>query len=124
MRTAPALVSRDGTSLKPGLSKKVVVAAVLGNALEFFDFAAYAFFAVYIGQAFFPASTPFASLLLSLGAWGVGSVFRPLGGVLIGAFADRAGRRPAMLLTIVLLTTGAGGLGPTRCPRSHRPSAP
>src|SRR3979490_2053476 len=47
MRTAAALVSRDGTSLKPGLSKKVVVAAVLGNALEFYDFAAYAFFAVY-----------------------------------------------------------------------------
>ena len=53
-----ALVRRDGTSLKPSLSKKVVVAAVLGNALEFYDFAAYAFFAVYIGQAFFPASTP------------------------------------------------------------------
>jgi len=108
-----ALVSRDGTSLKLGLSKKVVVAAVLGNALEFFDFAAYAFFAVYIGQAFFPASTPFASLLLSLGAFGVGYVFRPLGGVLIGAFADRAGRRPAMLLTIVLITTGTVGLALT-----------
>src|ERR1700730_13695877 len=108
-----ALVSGDGTSLKPGLSKKVVVAAVLGNALEFYDFAAYAFFAVYIGQAFFPASTPFASLLLSLGAFGVGYVFRPLGGVLIGAFADRAGRRPAMLFTIVLITTGTGGLALT-----------
>jgi MFS family permease len=99
--------------LKPGLSKKVVVAAVLGNALEFYDFAAYAFFAVYIGQAFFPASTPFASLLLSLGAFGVGFVFRPLGGVLIGAFADSAGRRPAMLLTIVLITTGTVGLALT-----------
>ena len=99
--------------MKPGLSKKVVVAAVLGNALEFYDFAAYAFFAVYIGQAFFPASTPFASLLLSLGAFGVGFVFRPLGGVLIGAFADSAGRRPAMLLTIVLITTGTVGLALT-----------
>src|SRR5882757_5844998 len=108
-----ALVSRDGTSLKLGFSKKVVVAAVLGNALEFFDFAAYAFFAVYIGQAFFPASTPFASLLLSLGVFGVGFVFRPLGGVLIGAFADSAGRRPAMLLTIVLITTGTVGLALT-----------
>src|SRR3979409_1592705 len=101
-----ALVSRDGTSLKPGLSNKVVVAAVLGNALEFYDFAAYAFFAVYIGQAFFPASTEVASLLLSLGAFGVGYIFRPLGGVLIGAFADRAGRKPAMLLTIPRVTAG------------------
>ena len=112
-KNSTALVGRDGTSLKPGLSKKVVVAAVLGNALEFYDFAAYAFFAVYIGQAFFPASTPFASLLLSLGAFGVGYVFRPLGGVLIGAFADRAGRRPAMLLTIVLITSGTVGLALT-----------
>jgi MFS family permease len=108
-----ALVNRDGTSLKQSLSKKVVVAAVLGNALEFYDFAGYAFFAVYIGQAFFPASTPFASLLLSLGAFGVGYVFRPLGGVLIGAFADRAGRRPAMLFTIALITTGTVGLALT-----------
>jgi MFS family permease len=99
--------------VKPVVSKKVVVAAVLGNALEFYDFAAYAFFAVYIGQAFFPASTPFASLLLSLGAFGVGYVFRPLGGVAIGAFADRAGRRPAMLLTIVLITAGTMGLALT-----------
>src|SRR3977135_3158084 len=124
MRTAPALVSRDGTSLKPGLSKKVVVAAVLGNALEFFDFAAYAFFAVYIGQAFFPASTPFASLLLSLGAFGVGYIFRPLGGVLIGAFADRAGRRPAMLLTIVLITAGTMGLALTPSYQSIGLAAP
>jgi MFS family permease len=100
-------------SLKPVPSKKVVVAAVLGNALEFYDFAAYAFFAVYIGQAFFPASTPFASLLLSLAAFGVGYVFRPLGAVLIGAFADRAGRRSAMLLTIVLITAGTMGLALT-----------
>ena len=71
--------------MKTAISKKVVVAAVLGNALEFYDFAAYAFFAVYIGQAFFPASTAVASLLLSLGAFGVGYIFRPLGGVLIGA---------------------------------------
>jgi MFS family permease len=72
-----------------------------------------AFFAVYIGQAFFPASTPFASLLLSLGAFGVGYVSRPHGGVLIGAFADSAGRGPAMLLTIALITAGTVGLALT-----------
>lgn len=85
---------------------KVVMAAVAGNAIEFFDFIVYAYFAVYIGQTFFPAKTEFMSLLLSVGVFGVGFVFRPLGGVLIGAYADRAGRKPAMLLTIAMITVG------------------
>jgi MFS family permease len=92
---------------------KIVVATVAGNALEFFDFITYAFFAVQIGQTFFPAKTEFMSLLLSVGVFGVGFVFRPLGGIVIGAFADRAGRKPAMLLTIVLITIGTAGLALT-----------
>lgn len=91
----------------------VVVATVAGNALEFFDFVAYSFFAVYIGQTFFPSKDEFTSLLLTVGVFGVGFVFRPLGGILIGAYADRAGRRPAMLLTIVLITVGTMGLALT-----------
>lgn len=92
---------------------RVVAATVAGNALEFFDFVTYAFFAVYIGQTFFPATDPFNSLLASVAVFGVGFVFRPLGGILIGAYADRAGRRPAMLLTIALITIGTMGLALT-----------
>jgi len=92
---------------------RVVAATVAGNALEFFDFVTYAFFAVYIGQTFFPATDPFNSLLASVAVFGVGFVFRPLGGILIGAYADRAGRRPAMLLTIALITVGTMGLALT-----------
>ncbi len=95
------------------VTKTVVAATVAGNALEFYDFVTYAFFAVYIGQAFFPASTPFASLLLSLAVFGVGFIFRPLGAVVIGAYADRAGRRPAMILTIGLITIATMGLALT-----------
>src|SRR5476651_1093167 len=91
----------------------VVAATVAGNALEFFDFVTYSFFAVQIGQTFFPLSNDFASLLASVGVFGVGFIFRPLGGILIGAYADRAGRRPAMLLTIVLITVGTMGLALT-----------
>jgi MFS family permease len=80
-----------------------VVATVLGNALEFYDFTTYAFFAVMIGRAFFPAHDPFISLLLSVAAFGVGFIFRPLGGIVIGAYADRAGRKPAMMLSIGLM---------------------
>jgi MFS family permease len=96
-----------------GVPKRVVAATVAGNALEFYDFVTYAFFAVYIGKTFFPASTPLGSLLLSVAVFGVGFFARPVGGVLIGAFADRAGRRPAMLLTIVLITLGTLGLALT-----------
>lgn len=92
---------------------KVVVAAVIGNALEFFDFIAYSFFAVYIGKAFFPASTPIESLLLSLAVYGAGYLARPLGAILIAAYADRSGRKPAMLLSIGLMTAGTLGLAAT-----------
>jgi hypothetical protein len=61
------------------IPRKVVAATVIGNALEFYDFVTYAFFAVYIGKAFFPASTELGSLLLSVAVFGVGFVSRPLG---------------------------------------------
>lgn len=86
--------------------RRAVVAAVVCNALEFYDFTTYAFFAVMIGKAFFVADNPFTSLLLSVATFGVGFVTRPIGGIVIGAYADRAGRKPAMLLTIVLMAVG------------------
>jgi len=93
--------------------RKVVAATVAGNCLEFYDFMTYAYFAVYIGNAFFPASTEMGRLLASVAAFGVGFVTRPLGGILIGALADHAGRRPALLLTILLITVGTMGLALT-----------
>lgn len=90
----------------PAIPTSAVVATVLGNALEFYDFTTYAFFAVMIGHAFFPAQDPFISLLLSVAAFGVGFITRPLGGIVIGAYADRAGRRPAMMLSIGLMAVG------------------
>ena len=95
------------------VSRKAVAAAVAGNALEFYDFVVYAYFAVYIGHAFFPLSGEFGSLLASVATFGVGFFTRPLGGILIGAFADKVGRRPAMILTVVLITIGTLGLAAT-----------
>ncbi len=108
-----AAVPRAGVAASGAVPRRVVAATVAGNALEFYDFVTYAFFAVYIGKTFFPASTPLGSLLLSVAVFGVGFFARPVGGVLIGAFADRAGRRPAMLLTIALITIGTLGLALT-----------
>lgn len=83
-----------------------VVAASLGNALEWFDNVIYGFFATSIARTFFPNHDPNISLLLALGTFGVSFFFRPLGGVVIGAYADRAGRKAALLLTMMLMLVG------------------
>lgn len=101
----------SGQTEKPPV--KAIAAAVAGNALEFYDFIVYSFFAVYIGQTFFPLGSETASLLASVAVFGVGFFTRPLGGVLIGAFADKAGRRAAMILTVTLITVGTLGLAAT-----------
>ncbi|MGH9738744.1 MAG: MFS transporter [Candidatus Acidiferrales bacterium] len=87
-----------------------VAAVVVGNALEFYDFLTYAFFAVYIGRAFFPSSSPTASLLASLGAFGAGFITRPIGGFVIGTMGDRVGRKPAMILAFSLMGIALIGL--------------
>ena len=95
-----------GPAEKPALRVGAVAAVVLGNALEFYDFTIYVFFAEPIGKAFFPSKTPIDSLLASLALFGLGYVMRPIGAATIGAFADRAGRKPAMLVTIALMALG------------------
>ncbi|WP_322047304.1 MFS transporter [Paraburkholderia sp. J67] len=96
-------------------NRTMVLAAALGNGLEFFDFTVYSFFSALIGQLFFPAHDALSSLMMSLATFGVGFVVRPLGGVMIGAYADRAGRKPALILTVLLMALGTGliGLAPT-----------
>ena len=89
---------------RSGLSKTQVIAATtLGTALEYYDFTIYSFFAIQIGKLFFPSASPVNQFLLSIGVFGVGFVVRPLGGIVIGAYADRAGRKQAMVLTIMLM---------------------
>ena len=93
-----------------GILKRHIAACVVGNALEFYDFTTYSFFAVQIGHALFPGKDPFANLMLSLAGFGVGFVSRPIGGVVIGAYGDRAGRKPAMLLSFYLMGIAILGL--------------
>ena len=95
--------------------KQLIFAATIGNALEFFDFTVYSFFALTIGKLFFPTMSSYGQLLASVATFGVGFVMRPLGGVVIGAYADRAGRKPAMTLTIFMMALGCAliGLAPT-----------
>ncbi len=108
MSNATMAASGGLARAKPSIG--LVAGTVTVNALEFYDFIGYIFFAAQIGKAFFPAVNPLVSLLSSLAVFAVGFFFRPVGGLLIGAYADRAGRRPAMILTITLITLGTMGL--------------
>ena len=103
----------DSTETRVSIPARHVAAVVVGNALEFYDFLTYAFFAVYIGRAFFPSSDPTSSLLASLGAFGAGFVTRPIGGFVIGRMGDRLGRKSAMILCFALMGVAIVGLSLT-----------
>ena len=95
------------------IATRHILAVVTGNALEFYDFVTYSFFAVYIGRTFFPESLTRFSLLASLATFGVGFVMRPVGAYVIGGLGDRVGRKPAMLLSFSLMGVGIAGLALT-----------
>jgi MFS transporter, MHS family, citrate/tricarballylate:H+ symporter len=82
---------------------RAAFAATVGNMLEFYDFITYSFFAIQIGKTFFPTQSEYGSLMLSLATFGAGFVTRPIGGIVLGIYSDRAGRRPAMLLSFALM---------------------
>jgi MFS transporter, MHS family, citrate/tricarballylate:H+ symporter len=86
-----------------GVRARHVAAVAAGNALAFYDFLTYGYFAIYIGNTFFPSTDKTVSLLASLAAFGVGFLTRPIGAIVIGAWADRVGRKPAMIFSFALL---------------------
>jgi MFS family permease len=90
-----------------------IAAVAVGNALQFYDFLTYAFFAAQIGRTFFPSHNPASSLLASLATFGAGFLTRPVGGLVIGMMGDRVGRKPAMLLSFALMGFSILGLALT-----------
>ena len=83
-----------------------VIRVASGNFLEMYDFIVYGYYATYIAKAFFPASSDFASLMLSLMTFGAGYLMRPLGALLLGAYIDRKGRRQGLIVTLALMAVG------------------
>jgi MFS family permease len=81
-----------------------IAAAVIGNALEWYDFIVFGFFTVVIARLFFPSDSQYASLLLTTATFGVGFFMRPVGGIFLGIYADRRGRKAALLMVITLMT--------------------
>ena len=84
----------------------LIMAACIGNLLEWYDFAVYALFSPYIAQVIFPASSQKIQLVQSLLVFGIGTVARPAGALLIGIYADRRGRGAALFLTCLLMGLG------------------
>src|SRR3984885_8853574 len=107
--TLSAPVELPGTSQavpKQKNLRKLIVAVSIGNALEWYDISSYGYFAVYVSKAFFPNSDPTISLLLTFGTFGLAFLVRPIGGLVLGAYADRHGRKASLMISIVLMTIG------------------
>ena len=104
MNTPGTTVS--ASAQKPAHIYQLIVAASIGNALEWFDLLIYGYFAVTISRLFFPARNETVSLLLALGTFGISYLARPFGAIFLGAYADRAGRKASLLLSIVLMMVG------------------
>ncbi|QQX88782.1 MFS transporter [Cupriavidus necator] len=102
-------------AIQPSQRRRAIIATVIGNGLEWFDFTVYSFFAVIIAKLFFPTGDDLSSLLLAVATFGVGFFMRPVGGIVLGIYADRVGRKAALSLTILLMALGTTliGIAPT-----------
>jgi MHS family proline/betaine transporter-like MFS transporter len=85
---------------------RLIVAASLGNALEFYEILVYGYFAVVISKVFFPNADETVSILVTYGSFGISFLARPVGAIFFGHYGDRKGRKNALTLSIVLMTVG------------------
>src|SRR5260221_6408076 len=83
-----------------------VIRVSSGNFLEMYDFMVFGYYAAAIGAAFFSSGNPFISLMLALMTFGAGFLMRPLGAIVLGAYADKHGRRAGLILTLTLMSVG------------------
>ncbi len=114
MGAATGIEARAG-SAAPWTLRRVVTAGVIGNVLEWYDFAVYGFFAPTLAAKFFPAADPRVSLLAAFGAFAVGFLMRPVGAAVFGHIGDRYGRARALLFSVAMMAvpTVLMGLLPT-----------
>ena len=107
--TAPLAASAAAPTHSPLTSahaRRIVISSSIGNALEWYDFLVYGFFASVIGKLFFPADDEWVSLLFAVGSFGVSFITRPVGAIVLGMYADRKGRKAALTLSILLMIVG------------------
>ena len=84
--------------------RKAATAAFLGSALEYYDFFVYGSAAALVfNRLFFPEGDPVVATVASLATFGVGYVARPIGGIVLGHFGDRIGRKRVLMFTLILM---------------------
>lgn len=93
--------------ISAAMRRRAILSSSIGNAFEWFDFLIYGFFTAAISHNFFPAHDPVVSMLLATATFAAGFVVRPIGGVVLGIYADRFGRRPALILIVELMALSA-----------------
>ena len=98
-------------SVDPAMRRRVVVSSTLGNALEWFDFTVFGLFAGVIGRLFFPDDDPSTSLLKTFATFGIAFIARPIGGIAFGIYADKWGRKSALVFMILAMALGTGLIG-------------
>lgn len=113
MTMATIDLDRSARGASAGLSRGNFAAVLVGNALEFYDFLTFSFFAAQISRCFFPGGSDQDKLLLTLATFGAGFLTRPIGGVILGRLADRRGRKPALQLSFAIMGIGIVGLALT-----------
>ncbi|MDR5742006.1 MFS transporter [Caballeronia sp. LZ029] len=86
--------------------RRIVFSSSIGNALEWFDFLVYGYFATVIAKAFFPSNDEWLSTMLAIGTFGISFLMRPLGAIVLGVYGDRKGRKAALTLAILLMMVG------------------
>ena len=101
-----AIAATPGEGHGAGEATRLIIAASLGNALEFYEILVYGYFAVIISKVFFPAADEAVSLLVTFGTFGASFLARPVGAIFLGAYGDRKGRKAALTLSILLMTIG------------------
>src|SRR6516165_6080661 len=97
------VMTTTGGGMSSTPMRRVIAAGMIGNVLEWYDFAIYGYFAAQIGRQFFPHEDPVAQLLSAFGVLAVGYLIRPIGGVLIGHIGDCFGRRAALTFSVAAM---------------------
>jgi MHS family proline/betaine transporter-like MFS transporter len=101
----------NGSTVTARDRRRAFAGAVSGHLIEWYDYGVYGFLAVYVGAAFFPSDDPVASLLSTFAVFALSFFIRPIGGLVLGTVADRHGRRPALLLALVLMAAATFAIG-------------
>ncbi|WP_250537819.1 MULTISPECIES: MFS transporter [unclassified Caballeronia] len=109
---APSAAATNAETLAPkaapskAMIRRIVFSSSIGNALEWFDFLVYGYFATVIAKAFFPSNDEWLSTMLAIGTFGISFLMRPLGAIVLGIYGDRKGRKAALTLAILLMMIG------------------